>query len=172
MENLTDEQANEVITYFSENVLNEDFNEDRTVFKMVMKNDADIDKALLGAEQKWYAHGDYPSDFKGIVVTEDGSKSRSFDYEAPVDPDIEYEVNEYDVLHDFKEFWADDVAKKFNENKEVEFIVRDGVDVMKSSKLIFDFINESTRLGADITVILIDSMGERTNLLVQANKNR
>jgi len=35
---------------------------------MVVKNEADFDKMLKGAEISWYDHGEYPENFKGVVV--------------------------------------------------------------------------------------------------------
>eukprot|EP01012_Entosiphon_sulcatum_P034296 TRINITY_DN43478_c0_g1_i1.p3 TRINITY_DN43478_c0_g1~~TRINITY_DN43478_c0_g1_i1.p3 ORF type:complete len:174 (+),score=18.79 TRINITY_DN43478_c0_g1_i1:52-573(+) len=171
MEKITVEQAEELISYFNENVLSSDFEGEGAdhVLKVKVKNGVDLDRLTNGGYLAWNDHGEYPLDFKAIITSEDGKQASSFDYvgTAGIVPDLE--IDEYDALLDFKEFWHDDVAKKFNTHKEVEFIIQDGIDVMKASKLIFEYINESTKLGSDITVILIDSMGERTNLFVPAN---
>lgn len=171
MENIKVEQAEELISYFNENVLSSDFEGEGTdhVLKIKVKNHVDIEKLTKGGELAWYDHGEYPLDFKAVITSEDGKQVSSFDYvgTAGIVPDLE--IDEYDALLDFKDFWHDDVAKKFNSEKEVEFIVQDGIDVMKASKLIFNYINESTKLGSDITVILVNSMGERQKLFVPAN---
>jgi len=171
MEMITVEHVEELISYFNENVLSSEFEGEGAdhVLIVKVKNDVDIEKVTNGGEFAWKDHGDYPLDFKAIITTEDGKQTSSFDYTGTLGIVPDLEIDEYDALLDFKDFWHDDVAKKFNAEKEVEFIVQDGIDVMKASKLIFDYINESTQLGSDITVILIDSMGEKTNLLVPAN---
>ena len=171
MEKITVEKAEELIGYFNENVLSSNFEGEGAdhILKVKVKNGVDLEKLTEGGYLAWNDHGEYPDNFKAIITTKDGKQTSSFDYVGTdgIVPDME--IDEYDAFLDFKDFWHDDVAKKFNANKEVEFIVQDGIDVMKASKLIFDYINESTKLGSDITVILIDSMGERTNLLVPAN---
>ncbi len=171
---ITVEHAEELITYFNENVLSSEFEGKGAdyVLRVKVKNNVDIEKLTKGGEFAWYDKGEYPDNFKAIITTKDGKLTSSFDYVGTADIVPGMEIDEYDALIDFKDFWADDVAKKFNKEKEVEFIVQDGIDVMKASKLIFDYINESTKLGSDITIILIDSMGERTNLFVPANTNK
>lgn len=83
MENLSDQEAKDLVAYFDENVVSQGFNEDKKIFNAVIKNEADLDRALKGLEISWYDQGEYPVPFTGIVTTEDGSKSGSFDYKAP-----------------------------------------------------------------------------------------
>jgi len=78
-------------------------------------------------------------------------------------------VTEYDTLEDFKEFWHRDVQKQLNADREVVFDVSDGVDLMSASRLIFTFINDSTKLGQDITIILKNISGGEERLLVPSN---
>lgn len=83
MENLSVQEAEELMDYFNKNVISQDFNEDHTIFNTVIKNEADLEKALKGLEIAWCDKGEYPSPFTGVVTTEDGSKTGSFEYEAP-----------------------------------------------------------------------------------------
>jgi hypothetical protein len=78
-------------------------------------------------------------------------------------------VSEYDTLAYFKEFLHDDVSKKFNSEREVEFEAPVGVDLMKDSKLIFSYINECTKLGQDITIVLKNISGGEERLWIPAN---
>ncbi|NII81766.1 MULTISPECIES: hypothetical protein [unclassified Pedobacter] len=80
MENLSVKEAEALISYFKENVISQEFNDDDTILNAIIKNDADFDKALKGLEISWYDFGEYPEPFTGVVTTEDGSKSGSFEY--------------------------------------------------------------------------------------------
>jgi hypothetical protein len=78
-------------------------------------------------------------------------------------------ADEYDTLAYFKQFWNDEVSKKFNPEREVEFEVPEGVEIMKASRLIFSYINESTKLGQDITIVLKNISGGEERLWIPAN---
>jgi len=172
---VTTEQAEELIEYYKENVISADFeNEDEVQFlQIVVKDDADIEKCAEGCQYTWESTGEYPNDFKGLLRSQDGSKTATFDYvgtSSEFADDLTFDDYDF-TLDKFEEFWADDVAKKFNENKEVEFTVLEGVDdLSKMGKFIIQFVNEKTRLGADIVINLIHPDGKKLNLWIPANK--
>jgi len=85
MENLSVQQAEELMAYFENNMISSEFSDDRQTLNIKVKNDADIDKAAKGAEISWKDQGEYPMSFTGVLETEDGSKTATFEYKASGD---------------------------------------------------------------------------------------
>jgi len=73
------------MAYYKENEISSEFSDDRQTLNINVKNDVDIDRAAKGAEISWYDTGEYPMSFTGVLKTEDGSKTASFEYKASGD---------------------------------------------------------------------------------------
>lgn len=85
MENLSVQQAEELMAYYDNNVISSEFSDDRQTLNVKVKNDTDIDKAAKGGEISWHDQGEYPMSFTGVLKTEDGSKTATFEYKASGD---------------------------------------------------------------------------------------
>ncbi|GGG97217.1 hypothetical protein [Pedobacter zeae] len=85
MENLTLQDAEELMAYYRDYEISSEFSEDKQTLNIKVKNDVDIEKAAKGAEVSWYDQGEYPMSFTGVLKTEDGSKTATFEYEASGD---------------------------------------------------------------------------------------
>ncbi|MBO9671980.1 MAG: hypothetical protein J7577_00940 [Sphingobacteriaceae bacterium] len=85
MEDLTVQQAEEFMAYYRDNEISSQFSEDKQTLNINVKNEVDIEKAVKGAEIYWYDQGEYPMSFTGVLKTEDGSKTATFEYEASGD---------------------------------------------------------------------------------------
>lgn len=128
-----------------------------------------VEKVL---NDNWAPEIDYVC--KVMHADEKNSVSFNCDFDAKhIFEDLELEedepMNEYDTLEDFKLFWNDDVASKFNDDREVEFPVSEGVDLNKAGKLIIDYVNQYTKLGKSVTVILFNLAGNKEKLMLPAN---
>lgn len=172
-DSVTVEHAEKQIEYYKANRVTEDFEGDPKDLKLkvVVKNGADVEACAEGCKYAWENVGDYPTDFKGMVASEDGSKNATFEYVGTHEEVYELAWDDYDyTIEAFKEFWKDDVFKKFNADKEVDFEVGAGVDdLQQMGKFIFDFVNVHTKLGSDIIINLIHPQGDKFALLVPAN---
>jgi len=139
----------------------------------VLENGTDLEKYSQMIKMIFSDTGEPEMDFIIKVMHADGGHSVCVECNFALDTsslaDDDEAVTEYDTLEYFKEFWNDDVKKKFNSEREVDFEVSEGVDLMKASRLIFTYINESTTLGKDITVVLKNISGHQERLLVPSN---